>query len=271
MTATFTARIDGPLIHIEIVSNSALRDVIFCFSLMAAAAVVSGGTLVKSVAGYSEIALPDIAPDTPVHLVIRHDNPDFRPVNRAWLPLGAYLRVAGKAITLPPLAVGVLPANDCPAPVVQGLRLIPQPSDWQPAAGTLSLSRISTDDPAFARADTLAIRQNLPPLTGAGTPLTLIATADLPPEAYGLTITPESIQVRASGEAGRFYAAITLLTLRETHAGRIPCGTLTDVPRFVWRGQHLDCARHFYDLPTILRLLDLMALVKLNQIGRAHV
>ncbi|MGB1209584.1 MAG: family 20 glycosylhydrolase, partial [Paracoccaceae bacterium] len=35
--------------------------------------------------------------------------------------------------------------------------------------------------------------------------------------------------------------------------------------RFGWRGQHLDCARHFFDLSSILDLLDLMALLKLNR------
>jgi len=166
---------------------------------------------------------------------------------------------------LPPLPAGVLPANDRPSPLPQGLRLIPQPSDWQPASGTLPLTRLATDDPAFTCADALAARQNLPPLTGAGARLTLIAAPDLPPEAYSLTITPDGVQLRTSGEAGRFYAAITLLSLRETHQGYLPCGTLSDEPRFGWRGQHLDCARHFCEVPTILRLLDLMALVKLNR------
>ena len=67
------------------------------------------------------------------------------------------------------------------------------------------------------------------------------------------------------GEAGLHYAGVTLLTLRETCGGKLPCGTITDGPRFGWRGQHLDCARHFFGVDFILRLLDLMALLKLNR------
>jgi len=67
------------------------------------------------------------------------------------------------------------------------------------------------------------------------------------------------------GPAGLHYAGVTLLTLRETCGGKLPCGVLTDTPRFGWRGQHLDCARHFFGVDFILRLLDLMALLKLNR------
>lgn len=55
------------------------------------------------------------------------------------------------------------------------------------------------------------------------------------------------------------------MTLRQTHGTDLPCGTVTDAPRFGWHGQMLDCARHFFEVPTILRLLDLMALLKMNR------
>ena len=76
---------------------------------------------------------------------------------------------------------------------------------------------------------------------------------------------PTAIEVVCAGDEGLFHAAITLMTLRETHGAALPCGVIRDAPRFGWRGQHLDCARHFYRVETILRLLDLMALLKLNR------
>ena len=42
-------------------------------------------------------------------------------------------------------------------------------------------------------------------------------------------------------------------------------GTIVDKPRFSWRGQHLDTVRHFYSVESILKLLDLMSLFKLNK------
>jgi len=87
----------------------------------------------------------------------------------------------------------------------------------------------------------------------------------MPSEGYRLTIAPSGLTIVAGDAAGAHNAAITLLTLRETCAGRLPCGVISDCPRFGWRGQHLDCARHFFGVPFILRLLDLMALLKLNR------
>jgi hexosaminidase len=80
----------------------------------------------------------------------------------------------------------------------------------------------------------------LPPLlTVMGEAITLQNTPDIPPEAYVLTITPAQITIAASADNGVFNAAMTLLSLRETYAGDLPCGTLTDAPRFAWRGNTL--------------------------------
>ena len=68
--------------------------------------VRSGGVRVRSVGGYTEVALPDLAPGIPHELVIGPETRAFRPVNRAWLPLGPYLRVGGATIPLPPLPAG---------------------------------------------------------------------------------------------------------------------------------------------------------------------
>ena len=61
-----------------------------------------------------------------------------------------------------------------------------------------------------------------------------------------------------------FSAAITLLTSRETHGGALPFGRIEDGSRCAWRGQMLDCARHFFAVETILKLLELTVLLKLN-------
>jgi hexosaminidase len=89
--------------------------------------------------------------------------------------------------------------------------------------------------------------------------------ATLPPDGYRLQIRSDGIEMSFGGETGAHYAGITLLMLRFTHDESLPCGTIEDQPRFEWRGQHLDCARHFYATATIEKLLDLMALLKLNR------
>lgn len=266
MHLTFDAAIDGRAIRCRIGTDTALAAPVFCFSLMAANRPVSGGTLVRTVAGYSEIALPDLPAGALHEVVVEHLDPGYRPVNRAWLPLGAYVRHKGGCTPLPPLPAGVAPA-EAPEPApCPGLRLVPPPRDWSPTPGTADATAgFATVAPALAGVEALAARLNLGPFLGTGLPLRLHQDATLAPEAYRLTLTPTGIDLFHADAAGAHYGGITLLQLKATHDGLIPCGTLADAPRFAWRGQHLDCARHFYQPTTILRLLDLMALFKLNR------
>lgn len=261
MKLTFEARIAGREIHCEIGSDTALYGAVFCCSMFAPSRVVSGGTLVRQVAGYTEVALPNIPAGGVAPVVLTQVNPDFVPKNRAWLPLGGYLRLKNGVVALPPLETGVR-VNDAPprtVPDFDGLRLVPQPTEWYPAEGELyALGFTTTYDLPLAKRLGIA-----PFAVASGAPLRFF-DADLPEGAYQIEISAKGVTVLTSGELGRFYAVITLLTLREVYHGMIPCGRIVDAPRFGYRGQHLDCARHFYQVDTILRLLDLMALLKLN-------
>ena len=100
------------------------------------------------------------------------------------------------------------------------------------------------------------------------------AETDLGPEGYELSGTATGILIRASGPAGMFYGAESLLQLCPPAvfadhpvsriAWRIPCVQIWDEPRFAWRGFMLDVSRHFFNTNEIKRVLDLMALHKLN-------
>ncbi len=72
MTLTFDARIVGTEIHCEIGSDTALSGAVFCCSMFVPSRVVSGGTLLRSVAGYIEVALPDIPAGGMVPLVLAY-------------------------------------------------------------------------------------------------------------------------------------------------------------------------------------------------------
>ena len=268
MNLTLAARIAGAEIHCEIGSDCAISAPVFCCSIMIVAQVVSGGTLVRRVAGYLEVALPNIPAGGSVTFVPAHAEAAYRPRNRAWLPLGGYLRTRTGPVALPVLENGVRFKSVPPkvVPEFTGLKLIPQPTQWRPATGSVAAAAFACDDANFQMVADLATRLGLPPFAAPnGLTIKLIEEKALAEGAYVLTIAAKGIAVAASGGFGRFSAAVTLLNLRETCGGTLPCGTITDAPRFGWRGQHLDCARHFYGVDTILRLLDLMALFKLNR------
>ncbi len=268
MSLTFKTWIDGRQIRCQIGTDRALAAPTLCFSLMAAPKVISGGGLVRRVAGYAEVALPDLAAGSVHDLVLEHAGARYHPRNRAWLPLGAYLRMGRDFLPLPPGNDLGLRQSDGPAAPglpADRLPLVPQPETWTAAGGTVEFAGL-TPTPGAQGVGDLAERLGLAPfLTPGGSRLEVTQAADLAPEGYRLTIAPTGLSVAIGGDAGLHYACITLLSLRETCGGHLPCGVITDSPRFGWRGQHLDCARHFFGVDFILRLLDVMALLKLNR------
>ncbi|GAB4307069.1 MAG: beta-N-acetylhexosaminidase [Promethearchaeota archaeon] len=93
--------------------------------------------------------------------------------------------------------------------------------------------------------------------------------ADLAPEGYVLEVDGDGVEARAPTTRGLFYAGQTLRLLlrRDREQGGawcLPHVKIRDFPRFPWRGFMLDAARHFQPKELIFRLLDAMALLKLN-------
>ncbi len=90
------------------------------------------------------------------------------------------------------------------------------------------------------------------------------------PEAYRLEVSGEGIIIDAGGDAGLFYAFQTLMQIifpsQEADKGAVsvPCVKISDSPQYKWRGMHLDVSRHFFPKEFIFKMLDAMAMHKLN-------
>jgi hexosaminidase len=91
-------------------------------------------------------------------------------------------------------------------------------------------------------------------------------------EGYVLRVLPKTVIIHAATPAGHFNGLQTLAQLmagaetRDSESLTLPCQTICDAPRFVWRGFMLDVSRHFTDVAGIKRLLDAMAYYKLNRL-----
>lgn len=83
-------------------------------------------------------------------------------------------------------------------------------------------------------------------------------------EGYRLTCENDRIKISAKTENGLFYGIQTLKQMLLQTGGRIPCTEITDYPRFAYRAYMLDCGRYFFPVDHIKRILDFMALHKLN-------
>ena len=101
------------------------------------------------------------------------------------------------------------------------------------------------------------------------------ADSTMSDEAYVLDIKPEKVLVRASGLRGFNYAIQTIKQMLPVEIyGTKPAPralwtlksvTITDAPRFSYRGLHLDEGRHFFGVEAVKRYLDIMEVHKLNK------
>ena len=80
-----------------------------------------------------------------------------------------------------------------------------------------------------------------------------------------LDISKDKIQILHKNYGGKLYGLITLIQLIDFYKNKLPIGKIDDKPKYSWRGMHLDCARQFYTTDEIKRILDYMALFKINR------
>ena len=81
-------------------------------------------------------------------------------------------------------------------------------------------------------------------------------------EGYGLEVNRSGIKIIAATSAGAFYGKQTLRQLITEQGVR--CVSIKDIPRFSYRGIHLDVSRHFFKKEEILKILDEMGRYKFN-------
>ena len=102
-----------------------------------------------------------------------------------------------------------------------------------------------------------------------GKAIVLKMVEDLPeiqsPEGYVLTSSEKRIDVLAKTGSGLFYGVQTLLQMVDDN-NRVAVGTITDEPRFEYRGMMLDVSRHFFGLDFVKKQIDAMAYYKLNRL-----
>ncbi|WP_372393263.1 family 20 glycosylhydrolase [Xanthomonas sp. NCPPB 3582] len=177
-------------------------------------------------------------------------------------------------------ATASAPSSSAPLP------LIPAPVEAKPAAGRFTIDAgtvISIEGgDADARSSAEYLAQLLKRTRGLTLEVRTEATASpasirlqrnaqapvAQKEGYSLDVTAKGIRIAARDGAGLLYGAISAwqLMTADAHKGAVTVqGTsIRDWPRFGWRGQHLDVARHFHDVDTVKHVLDAMAVHKLN-------
>ncbi|MEG3175469.1 family 20 glycosylhydrolase [Sphingomonas sp. RB3P16] len=182
----------------------------------------------------------------------------------------ARLAVAAVAVTPALLAAqqAALPLLPMPASIVRGAGSftvaagagITVPAGDADAAGAAQLLVAQV---ANTRGLALRITRDAAPIRFERDPAVVGA------EGYRLTVDARGIRIAAATHAGLVYGAMTLAQLLSPDGARggavaVPLLDIRDAPRFAWRGLMIDPARHFQPLPSLYRIVDQMAAVKLN-------
>ena len=170
------------------------------------------------------------------------------------------------------------------AAVIAAPALIPQPVELKELEGSIELGPEATLSYADAEAKSVAklIASQLRTATGYSLPVSsgteglivfkLIDDDTLGNEGYTLKVD-DQVHISAPTTAGLFYGGQTLRQLlppeifsTETVEADwiIPAVEIRDVPRFGWRGLHLDVSRHFMPKEDVLKFIDTMAAFKFN-------
>ena len=179
------------------------------------------------------------------------------------------------------IAATVLTAA-CAAPVPQSFSVIPMPQEVElsddlfcvKGAAVVEGEGLCENASAAVKAfsDRLALVTGKQAGKGKGVIL-FSADSSLAAEAYSIKIMTDSVLVAASSFNGILYAIETIKQMlpAEIYGSQkakadwvLPCGVINDTPRFAHRGFMLDSARHFWEVEEVKRVIDIMAVYKLN-------
>ncbi|WP_018617321.1 beta-N-acetylhexosaminidase [Segetibacter koreensis] len=187
----------------------------------------------------------------------------------------------------------LLVCNDTNSCAAQDISIIPLPAQMQKKSGSFAINKQTKIEVQQGNPEALRIAKMLAQKLqkAAGLEIAVIAGNDnnanntiffttvstndsLGNEGYQLSVTNQSVIVKAAQPAGLFYGMQTIAQLLPAEIESttkvnniywiIPAVEITDVPRFTWRGQHLDVCRHFVSVDFIKKYIDNMAMHKLN-------
>lgn len=153
--------------------------------------------------------------------------------------------------------------------------LIPEGGDFRLTSKTVI--SYPADDPTLLT-DATHLQGYIEKLTGLKIKVTdeavdkdvIILKADLEsenPEGYILTVGPDKIEINGTTAAGTFYG---IQTLRKSIPAEglcnvvFPAVTISDEPRFGYRGAHFDVCRHFFPADSVKSFIDMLALHNIN-------
>ncbi|MFJ5993673.1 beta-N-acetylhexosaminidase [Streptomyces sp. NPDC092370] len=181
-------------------------------------------------------------------------------------------------------------AGAAPAPAASPTpldRVVPAPASLAPGGSPYRITRgthIRVDGSRETRGVGEYLAGILRPSTGYRLPVTAhgaggirlrLTKGPFGAEGYRLDSGRGGVTITAARPAGLFHGVQTLRQLLPAAVEKdsvqpgpwlVAGGTITDTPRYGWRGAMLDVSRHFFTVDQVKRYIDQLALYKINKL-----
>jgi hexosaminidase len=148
--------------------------------------------------------------------------------------------------------------------------IIPTPVEYTASTGTTTISaKAIVGDVAAAKGAASRLRADLAEMnlpTTASANVTFSVDSSIKAGGYKLIVGNNNINIAAAGQDGFFNGVESLLQMAEVGKGTIDNCTITDYPRFDYRGLMLDVVRYFIPKEEVLKVIDVAARLKLNKL-----
>ena len=243
-------------------------DLKICFSLVYSIENIAGGTILKKIGRYYEIS-----PEKN-EIILRLQNPRIGSYNLSCGPEGLFVidsKEKKLECVIHPLKF------EKPIPLVQYTDdqekilnpVIPIPFLSQLKNEFVNISNLQfkikeEEKDFFKKIQNITEVSNIVFNTTAGCEIVFLKKK-LQADEYKIFIDKNLITINYSDYGGKLYSIITLVQLINFYKSKLPLGLIEDKPSLSWRGMHLDCARQFYSIERIKRLMDYMCFFKLNR------
>jgi hexosaminidase len=243
-------------------------DLKVCFSLVYSIQSIDGGTISKKIGRYYEI-FPEKN-----EIILTLQNPRIGSYNLSCGPEGLFIidsKEKRLECVIHPLKF------EKPIPLVQYTDdqekilnpVIPIPFLSQLKNEFVNISNLQfkikeEEKDFFKKIQNITEVSNIVFNTTAGCEIVFLKKK-LQADEYKIFIDKNLITINYSDYGGKLYSIITLVQLINFYKSKLPLGLIEDKPSLSWRGMHLDCARQFYSIERIKRLMDYMCFFKLNR------
>ena len=184
------------------------------------------------------------------------------------------------------LLLTIIAAVSCGRNDVSEFNVIPYPNEVELRAGTFNAAGAEfyysseIEQPAvnvieaFAKQLSMVTSKESSLAQGASDKgFVFVQNSEIAAEAYTIEVSEKAVVVEASSLRGFNYAIQTIKQMLPvaifgkapaSAKWTIPYVSISDAPRFSYRGLHLDESRHFFGMEEVKRYLDIMEVHKLN-------